>query len=216
MNQDLSFYVYAYLCEDGSPYYIGKGNKFRAWQSTKGHRPPKDKSRIKIIRNNLDETTAFAIEKFWIAVYGRKDIETGILHNKTDGGDGSSNPSLETRKKLSKNGKLRVQSEETRQKISKAATERWKSKENREKQSMTISTYWSDKPRPKSLESITKMIKTNTGRKKGPMSEENKKKISESRLLSRPVPKKQCPYCSKSVDPGNYKKSHGDNCKQRS
>jgi len=27
------------------------------------------------------------------------------------------------------------------------------------------------------------------------------------------VPKKECPHCSKLVDPGNYTKLHGDNCK---
>jgi 5-methylcytosine-specific restriction endonuclease McrA len=39
---------------------------------------------------------------------------------------------------------------------------------------------------------------------------EHRKKISEKKLLT---PKKECLYCGKQVDPGNFKKSHGPRCK---
>ncbi len=83
------FYTYAYLREDRTPYYIGKGSSKRAYtRGKKDRKPPKDKSRILILKENLTEDEAFKHEIYMIAVFGRKDLGTGILHNKTDGGEG--------------------------------------------------------------------------------------------------------------------------------
>ena len=86
------FYVYTYLREDGSPYYVGKGSGERAYKKwAKGEiKPPQDPSRIVIVEANLTEKQAFKLEKKLISEYGRKDLNTGILHNRTNGGDGSS------------------------------------------------------------------------------------------------------------------------------
>lgn len=57
------FYIYAYLREDGSPYYIGKGKGLRAYTKGKGEvKPPQDKSRIVILHNELTESVAFQKE----------------------------------------------------------------------------------------------------------------------------------------------------------
>jgi len=99
----LKYYTYAYLREDRTPYYIGKGSGCRIY--CKKGRPcskPKDKSRIIFLKQNLTEEEAFKHERYMIAVFGRKDLETGILYNKTDGGDGTSG---------------RIKTEEEREKI---------------------------------------------------------------------------------------------------
>jgi hypothetical protein len=87
------FYTYAYLREDKTPYYIGKGSGYRIYYRRKNEviKPPKDKTRIIFLKQNLTEEEAFRHEKYMIAVFGRKDIGTGILHNRTDGGEGPAN-----------------------------------------------------------------------------------------------------------------------------
>lgn len=85
------YYTYAYLREDRTPYYIGKGCGKRS--TVRGGRvisPPSDPSRILLLKRNLTEEEAFKHECYMIFVYGRKDLGTGILYNRTNGGDGPS------------------------------------------------------------------------------------------------------------------------------
>jgi len=107
------FYVYAYLREDGTPYYIGKGSERRAWKShTRSNGTnllPKDPTRIVILKDHLTETDAYDYETELIAKYGRKDTGTGILRNSTDGGRGNDSGyrhSDEAKEKLKIAGKI--------------------------------------------------------------------------------------------------------------
>jgi hypothetical protein len=85
------YYVYAYLREsDNTPYYIGKGKGNRAFHKSHNVSVPKDRSKIQFIETELTETDAINLEKHYISLYGRKDNETGILRNKTNGGEGTS------------------------------------------------------------------------------------------------------------------------------
>jgi hypothetical protein len=102
------YYIYAYLRNDGSPYYIGKGKDDRAYIKTKKDtiKPPTDKSKIVFMERNLTEIGAFALERKYIKWYGRKDLQTGILRNKTDGGEGSSGLIWSEEQKLKKSNSV--------------------------------------------------------------------------------------------------------------
>ena len=107
------FYTYAYLREDKPPYYIGKGKGRRI--SCTNHRvaiPPEER-RI-YLKQNLTEEEAFRHEVYMIALYGRKDLGTGILVNMSDGGEGPTGNkwSEDRKKKLSETTKGRPKSEE--------------------------------------------------------------------------------------------------------
>ena len=127
-----NFYTYAYLREDRTPYYIGKGSGKRVYvRQGRTVLIPKDRNRIILLKQNLTEEEAFRHEKYMIAVFGRKDLGTGILRNLTDGGEGTSGIiawniggkcSEEWKKKVSESKKGKARDKETREKISKSLT----------------------------------------------------------------------------------------------
>lgn len=134
------FYIYAYLrsrdsatAKAGTPYYIGKGTGYRAWEKHVRNLTPKERSNIIILENNLTEIGAFALERFYIRWWGRKDLGTGILLNRTNGGEGSVGLVFpESAKKiLSERNTGKPVSDATREKLSAVAKGRKHSNEHR-------------------------------------------------------------------------------------
>jgi len=182
------FYTYAYLREDKTPYYIGKGKGDRVYKKSKNDiRPPRDKSKIILLKQNLSEGDAFNNEKYMIAIFGRKDLGAGILHNRTDGGDGSSGvlQTEETKLKRSNALKGRPRPEEVKNKIGEKNKGRTQSQEARNKigDIHKGNTYWVG--RKHTEESKQKMRDAKVGKSshmKGKShSEETKDKISSSK-----------------------------------
>lgn len=175
MKNERRFYTYAYLRRDKTPYYIGKGSGKRIY-SKKG-RPcgtPKDASRIIFLKQNLTEREAFEHEAYMIAVFGRKDLGTGILHNRTNGGEGSSGVirSLEVREKISQTMKGRTFSKEHLKNLSVSGKGRRVSESTRRKISIA------NKGRVLSEKTKRKMSES---RKGSVFSEDRKEKIRRAK-----------------------------------
>ena len=97
MTTDNRFYTYVWRRADSTPYYVGKGRWNRAYRAGS----PKDR-RLIIVEYYRDEMTAFHHERKLIASFGRIDKGSGVLRNRTDGGDGTSGwiPSKEVKQKI--------------------------------------------------------------------------------------------------------------------
>jgi NUMOD3 motif len=165
-----TFYVYCYLrnkdsitAKAGTPYYVGKGSGNRAFSSNRRTiNVPKDLNNIKFLATNLYEWDAFQLEMNYIYIYGRKDEDTGILRNHTDGGEGTSGFKNPNRKRIQ-------HSEETKHKMSLAHKGKAKSPEMVFKLMETMRLRREAKPKkakiyklyksPESIERLSKAAK---------------------------------------------------------
>ena len=161
------FYAYLYLRKNGTPYYAGKGQGNRAHESYPGHRPPKDRSRILIFPRS-SEAEAFETEKELIRNWGRKDLGTGCLYNRTDGGEGPSGCKRPLDLVLA---------------LGRALTGRKYSAQHRARISKSLSGNQRRKGTKHSQETLQKMSDASKGHKRllgHKQSEEHRRKISEA------------------------------------
>ena len=170
------YYVYQYLRTDGTPYYIGKGCNRRAWVNQRSVPKPTDETLIQIIKDNLSEDEAYLLETQLISQYGRKNNNTGILRNLTDGGRGGVN----VVNKIAWN-KNKQQTEEHNKKISNALKNRKFTDTHKENISKShkgkVGTFLG---KHHTTETKEKLRNINLGKKLGEMNSNHKQKISDA------------------------------------
>lgn len=168
------FYVYIYLDQNGTPFYVGKGINGR-WRPHLRHSRQNsflynklrkigvENVAVSFALKNVCEECAHCCEIDLIATIGRRDLEEGTLCNLTDGGEGNSGYvfSEKTKRKMSfaKKGKPgHRQTAETKEKIKKSLKNHSVSQETRGK----IST--SNTGSKRTEETKRKMRKAHKGR----------------------------------------------------
>jgi hypothetical protein len=245
-NLPKGFYVYAYIrtkdsdtANAGTPYYIGKGKNKRAWTKQKGECPkPTSSEYIVLIETGLTEVGACAVERRMIRWYGRVDEDTGILRNKTGGGDGVSGRILSEEESfaISVRQKKKVEEGNHHFQNKEWAKERTQQqiKEGRAAfQQAGFSEKMSGVASRSQLRRVAERIHHFLGGELQRVTQQTlvnqwnhhfldpeyhrlsvKKQIQNGRHASQI--KKACPHCQKICDSANFNRWHGDNCRYKS
>jgi hypothetical protein len=124
--------------DNNSIFYIGIGKeKNRAYQLRSRNClwkniVSKTNYQVEIIAENINYNEAKELEIFLISLYGRRDLNNGILCNMTDGGDGNTNFSIDLKNKISNSLKGKKQSEETKLKRKNTLLKTWENQDLRD------------------------------------------------------------------------------------
>ena len=139
------YYVYFYLREDRTPYYVGKGSGKRINQRHKfsGGKflplPPLD--RRVIVKYFNDEEECFLFEELLIEFYGRK-LDGGILNNQCKGGGGYTRGRNFDRKKYNEKNKEKITARQKRYRENNKEKLNEQKKEYYQKRKEELGSYW--------------------------------------------------------------------------
>ena len=193
------FYIYAYIrsqssktAPGGTPYYIGKGRDARMFNKNHSVSVPVDRSKIIVLAENLSNAEACNLESSLINHYGRKDLSTGILHNRTDGGEGA--PGFK----------------QTQDHIDSRSTEAANAKRSKAMSGRKLT----ESHRLAIGKGNKGVAKSNTANMKYPKSADHSKNISLGKL-GKKLATVKCTYCDKIGGRGNMLRYHFENCKHK-
>ena len=108
LDQNTPYYVYFLCYPNGRPFYVGKGKRLRIFSHLSENTGNKQKSNIinhiirsgsypilHIVKSNMREDDAYALEKAYISEYGRIGLDDdGILSNVLSGEDSFSSSEI--------------------------------------------------------------------------------------------------------------------------
>ena len=146
---------------------------------------PEDKSRIFFACEGVSEIEAFEMEVALISLLGRKDLGTGTLRNRTNGGDGASGY-RHTEEEIERNrirSTGRLHNQETKKKLSLFRMGSSLSQETKDKMKLTRSLHPMRVNQPPHSQETKDLIRSQRiGKPRGPHSEEDKIKQRKPRI----------------------------------
>jgi hypothetical protein len=223
------YYVYQYLREDRTPYYIGKGKNDRAWVSHKRKNGtdllPDNLNNIQILFDCLSEEEAIALEINLIKEHGRIDIGTGILRNMTDGGDGVSGyiPDSVIVARIAEKNRGKKRTTEFKQSRTGKNNSFYQKSHSEETRHLMSKNHADVSGSNNPMYGKTHPNKGVKGKWK--WNDRAKAKVSgiNNPMFGKISPNKgktpaklECPHCLKQISLGNFNRWHGNNCKTQS
>lgn len=125
LPQPQGWFVYCYLRTSSNlPYYVGLGSRPDRMTAKHACKVPNDWTRIRVLRQGLTKAEAQHWEIFYIQRFGRRDLGTGCLVNRKDGGECGGNLSPQVLARLSEATKKNPPPQPNAEQVQKRAEKR--------------------------------------------------------------------------------------------